>query len=447
MNLTKKALSLLIALMAVMIAVSCTTERSAVDKTDELALDKRLFEGEFFVRQTIVDLPYTADYAFIGESSSGKVIKWKITENWLIAYSIWDKLTALDTNEIVDVNETPIVAYPIAAHYDIVPSENPTTGEALPVLVANTDRPWNERRYFSLATYSRSGVTNYELQYLSLTMEWGAPFYRAGLTTATDWEFYAHDGTYIQPKKYRDYTAIADDKERYNKEVEWFQFFSTEYFEPINDWGSIYNWEDIDEFIGNEPAGVTYRFVFSKVNRDVVGKRDYDIASKTFKWTPGAKDNGFRPLEYPDEMFREYGFFTNKFKGYDNYHGYREDNYHTLANYWNMAWADSNKNWNFKCEKGEDYNTCLKKIKYQQKIVFTSSPKTPLRMLPANCAITKDYNYAMLGARFAAMNPGSDTRAFDAWYFENYKNDFFKEVKTAEGKVVKVRDLDRKSVV
>lgn len=443
MNLTKKALSLLIALIAVMMAVSCTTERSAVDKTDELALDKRLFEGEFFFRQTIVDLPYTADYAFIGESSGGKVIKWKITENWLIAYSIWDKLTAVDTNEIVDVNETPIVAYPIAAHYDIVPSENPTTGEALPVLVANTDRPWNERRYFSLATNSRSGVTNYELQYLTLTIEWGAPFYKAGLTTATDWEFYAHDGTFIVPKKYRDYTAIADDQERYNKEVEWFQFFSTEYFEPIGDWDTIYNWDDIDEFIGNEPAAVTYRFVFSKINRDVVGKRDYDIASKTFKWTPGAKDNGFRPLEYPDEMFREYGFFTNKFKGYDNYHGYREDNYHTLANYWNMAWANDKKEWNFKCADGdEDYNTCLKKIKYQQKIVFTSSPKTPLRMLPANCAITKDYNYAMLAARYAAMNPGSDTRAFDAWYFENYKNDFFKEVKNAEGKTVKVRDLE-----
>ena len=442
MNLTKKALSLLIALIAVMMAVSCTTERSAVDKTDELALDKRLFDGEFFVRQTIVDLPYTADYAFIGESSSGKVIKWKITEDWLIAYSIWDKLTAVDTNEIVDVNETPIVAYPIAAHYDIVPSENPTTGEALPVLVANTDRPWNERRYFSLATYSRSGVTNYELQYLTLTIEWGAPFYKAGLTTATDWEFYAHDGTFIQPKKYRDYTAIKDDAERYNKEVEWFQFFSTEYFQPINDWSTIYNWDDIDEFIGNEPAAVTYRFVFSKINRDVVGKRDYDIASKTFKWTPGAKDNGFRPLEYPDEMFREYGFFTNKFKGYDNYHGYREDNYHTLANYWNMAWANDKKEWNFKCDAGEDYNTCLKKIKYQQKIVFTSSPKTPLRMLPANCAITKDYNYAMLGARFAAMNPGSDTRAFDAWYFENYKDDFFKEVKTADGKTAIVRDLE-----
>ncbi len=445
MNLTRKALSLLIALIAVMMAVSCTTERSAVDKTDELALDKRLFEGEFFFRQTIVDLPYTADYAFIGESSGGKVVKWKITENWLIAYNVWDKLTAVDTNEIVDVNETPIVAYPIAAHYDIVPSENPTTGEALPVLVPNTDRPWNERRYFSLATNSMSGVTNYELQYLNLTREWGAPFYKAGLTTATDWEFYAHDGTFIVPKKYRDYTAIADDAERYNKEVEWFQFFSTEYFEPINYWGpfdGIQSWEDIEEFHGNEPAAVTYRFVFSKINRDVVGKRDYDLATKTFKWTPGAKDNGFRPLEYPDEMFREYGFFTNNFRGYDNYHGYREDNYHTLANYWNMAWANEKKEWNFKCEEGEDYNTCLKKIKYQQKIVFTSSPKTPRRMLPANCAITKDYNYAMLAARYAAMNPGSDTREFDAWYFENYKNDFFKDVETADGQTVKVRDLE-----
>ena len=38
----------LVALVVVMIAVSCTTERDAVDKSPELSLDKRLFEGEFF---------------------------------------------------------------------------------------------------------------------------------------------------------------------------------------------------------------------------------------------------------------------------------------------------------------------------------------------------------------------------------------------------------------
>lgn len=435
MNLFKRAFSLLVVLIVIMVAVSCTTERDAVDKTPELSLDKRLFEGEFFLRQTITRLPYTADYAFIGESNDGKIVKWKITKNWLVAYSIWDKLNVIDTNEAVDVNETPIVAYMIAGHYDIVPAENPTTGEAMPVLSMNTDRPWNERRYILLADESRSGVSNYELKYLRMTQEWGAPFYKAGLTTASDWEFYSHDGTFIVPKDYRESTAIASDDERMAKEVEWFQFYSTEYFEPINSWGGIYTMEDVNEFIGNEPSQVTYRYVFSKVNRDVIGKRDYDLATREFLWKKGSKDNGFRPLEFQDELFREFGYFTNNFKGYDNYHGYKDDNYHILANYWNSAWADADKKWNFICEKGEDYNTCLEKVKYQQKVVFVASPKTPLRMIPIDCAIAKDYNYSLLGARYAAMNPGSDPREFDKWYLENYTNDFFTTVDGA-----KVRD-------
>lgn len=426
MNWIKRAFSLLVALVVVMIAVSCTTERDAVDKTPELSLDKRLFEGEFFLRATIVDIPYTVDYSFIGESNDGKVIKWKITENWLIAYSVWDKLNSIDTNEIIDVNETPVFAYPIAMHYDIVPSENPTTGEALPVLSPNTDRPWQERRYFTLAYDTTSGVNSFEYKYLNMTMEWGAPFYKYGINIGTDWEFYAHDGTYIVPKKYKEYTAIADDKERFNKEVEWFQFYSTEYLAPLNSWDSIYTMEDVEEFIGSEPAGMTQRYVFTKVNRDVVGKRDYDLATRSFMWKKGSKDSGFRPLEFRDELFREYGFFTNTFRGYDNYHGYKDDNFHILANYWNMAWANEKKEWNFKCGNSETYNDCLKKVKYQQKIVFVSSPKTPLRMIPINCAITKDYNHAMLAARYAAMNPGSDTRQFEKWYVDNYKNDFFK---------------------
>ena len=431
----KRAFSLLVVLLSLMIAVSCTTERDAVDKTDDLALDKRLFEGEFFLRQTIVDLPYTADYAFIGESNDGKIVKWKITRDWLIAYSVWDKLTTLDTNESISVNETPIVAYRIVDHYDIVPTENPTTGEALPVLVANRDRPWNERRYFSLASQAYSGVSNFELKYLRMTQEWNNPFYRAGLATATDWEFYSHDGTFVPPKKYREYTAIQNEAERKKKEIEWFQFYATEYFEPIRDWRYIYTWEDVEEFLGNEPARVTYRYVFTKVNRDVVGRREYDLATRSFKWRKGPKDNGFRPLQFKDELFRQFGYFTNTFRGYDNYHGYRDDNVHILANYWNTAWANEGKEWNFTCEKFDDPNDCFNTIKYQQKMVFISSPKTPLRMIPINCAIAKDFNHALLAARYAAMNPGSDTREFEKWYVDNYENDFFTEVNG-----VKVRD-------
>ncbi|HSA32681.1 MAG TPA: hypothetical protein P5077_03035 [bacterium] len=444
----KKLLKNLAVLFAMLVVAACTTERSAVDKTEELALDKKLFDGEFFYRQTVTDLPYTADFAFIGESNDGKIIRWKITKNWLIAYNVHDKIDIVDTAEQVATNETPILAYPIAMHFDILPQENPTTGEDMPMLVPNTDKPWNERRYFVI-DHSGSAIENAELKYLWMTQEWDNPFYFSAVEAATDMEFYAHDGSYIPPKKYADMLAAEDDP--FNKEVEWFQFRSERYLVFFNNWNSIYSWADIEEFINTEPARMVSRHTFKKINRDVVGRRHYDPATQQFTWKKGAKDNGFRPLEFPDELFREFGYFTNLFKGYDPESGYKEKDYHELANYFNIAWAKAGadegvaQDWNFTCAANQGtaatYNACLANLKYQQKMVFTSSAETPKRMLPANCAITKDYNHAMLAARFAAMNPGSDTREFEKWYVANYKNDFFKDVKMGS-KTVKVRDME-----
>lgn len=443
MRYLTKVLALFAALIAAMMIMACTSERSAVDKTEELTLDKKLFEGEFFYRQTITDIPYTADFSFIGEASDGKIIKWKITKNWLIAYSIHDKLEVLNTEESPIINETPVLSYRILQHYDILPQENPTTGETLPVLTPNTDKPWNERRYFIIDN-SQSGTTNFELKYLSLTEEWGAPYYRTGLTAVTDMEFYAHDGSFIKPKQYKETLEKATNQ--FDKEVELFTFYNQEYLSPLNDWGSIYNWEDIEEFIGTEPMKVTYRHIFTKVNRDVMGQRTYDPATMSWSFKKGAKENGFRPLEFSDELFRKFGFFTNSFRGYDPIVGYREKDVHKLANYFNISWAKdagnaTAKEWNFKCGSGEGtaatYNNCLANLSYQQKLVVTSSQETPLRMLPINCAMVKDYNYSMLAARFASMNPGSEVREFDKWYIENYKNDFFTNI---NGKQVRSED-------
>ncbi len=446
MNITR-IFGTLTALLAAVLIVACTTEREAVDKTDELALDKHLFDGEFFYRQTVVELPYTADYSFIGESNDGKIIRWKITKNWLIAYSIHDKINIVDTAEQLAPNETPILAYPILDHFDILPQENPTTGEAMPVYVPNHDRPWNERRYFTI-DQSGNAMINFELKYLWMTQEWDNPFYTSVVTAATDLEFYAHDGSFIPPKKYAEMLAAGDPAD---KELEWFTYRSEEYLIYNNSWGNIYTWDDIEEFINTEPARIVYRHTFKKVNRDVYGKRRYDPATRQFVWEKGAKDNGFRPLEFPDYLFRKFGYFTNLFKGYDPEYGYRDKDYHELANYWNIAWAKAGdtagtaKDWNFTCAAGQGtaakYNECLTDLKYQQKMVFSSSAETPKRMLAANCAITKDYNHAMLAARFAAMNPGSDTREFEKWYVANYKNDFFKKVKVGS-KEVTVRDLE-----
>ncbi len=424
----RKSIMLFLALAALLMVSACTTERNAVDRSPEEALDKKLFEGEFFYRQTIVDLPYTADYSFIGESNDGVILKWKITKNWLIAYNIHDALEVTNTEYDPTVNETPVLAYYILEHFDILPMENTTTGEELPVITINTDKPWNERRYFMI-DQSRSGLNNFQLKYMNMTEEWGAPYKRSLITSYWDMEFYAHDGSYIAPKKYK--KMVESQKTGDNsKEVEWFMFYNKEYLIRVNDWNGIYTMDDVEEFTNYEPATIVYRHTFTKVNRDVVGRRTYDKETNEWSWKKGSIDNGFRPLEMRDEIFRQFGFFTNKFKGYDPITGYKEKDVHEMANYFNTAWSDGT-NWNFTCADGQGtadaYPACASKIKHQQKLVFTSSPEMPRRMRTIDCAIAKDYNHALLAARFAAMNPGSDTREFETWYYNTHKDkDFWK---------------------
>ncbi len=471
MNL--KRFFVLVSLVASLLLVACTTEREPVDKSPELSLAKSLFDGEFFYRQTVVELPYTADYSFIGESNDGKILKWKITKNWLIAYDVHDNLEVVNTAEEPVINETPVLAYRILMHYDILPQENPTTGEDLPMYVVNTDCRWNECHFFQI-DQSYNGTPNFELKYMALSEQlWGAPYYRGAVTSATDFEFYAHDGTYIPPKLYYYFQKKAKtEQDKKEKEVEWFTFRTQEQLIPFN-WGSFYTWSDIEEFFKTEPANIWYRHTFIKVNRDVYGRRTYDLKTKTWPWKKGKIDNGFRPMVFNDEQFRMFGYFVNKFKGYNPDHGYRDDSYYTLANYFNIAWGRLKKNavekkdgvvsgadidWNFVCDytnikptqaekdaggwyvvSPSMYNECLKQIYAQQKIPFTYSAETPKRIIPADCAMAKDYNHTFLAARFAAMNPGSDTRDFDAWYAATYKDDFFKTY-VVNGKKITVRD-------
>ncbi|MCK5807384.1 hypothetical protein KAH37_00215, partial [bacterium] len=452
-----KQLFVLVALVASLLLVACTTERDPIDKSPELALDKSLFEGEFFYRQTIVDLPYTADYSFIGESNDGKILKWKITKNWLIAYNVHDGLEVVNTSEDPTVNETPLLAYRIFRHFDILPMENPVTGEDLPVYTANYDCDWNECRFVEI-DHTYAGTPNFELKYMALSEQlWGAPYVRGAVTSATDFEFYAHDGSFIPPKFYSYMLKKAgDDKE--DKKVEGFTFKTQEQLLPIN-WGQFYTWADIEEFFKNEPANIWYRHTFTKVNREVYGRRTYDAKTKTWPWKKGSIDNGFRPMQFNDEQFRMFGYFVNKFRGYNPDHGNKWADVYILANYFNIGWgrlkgdakfedgitAGENIEWNFTCEKASGdsvaaYNECIKDIAVQQKLVFTSSAETPKRMIAPNCAMAKDYNHAFLASRYAAMNPGSDTRDFEKWYNSAYVNDdFFTEYKVGSETVL-IRD-------
>ena len=90
-------------LAAVTATSSCQTERKPIDKTNPLALDKKLFEGEYYYKQTVIDVPYTVDYTFPGETNSLKIVRFEITENALIVYATTNHINYTDINGVKSV--------------------------------------------------------------------------------------------------------------------------------------------------------------------------------------------------------------------------------------------------------------------------------------------------------------------------------------------------------
>jgi len=177
------------------------TERTPIDKTNPLALDKKLFEGEWFFKQTVVDKPYRFDVTFTGESSEPRILRWEVTESWLIGYDIHDHFEAVGTDGIRDQGKPPVVAYPIMDHFDIKLAENSTTGEDLPMLVENRDNPWWQRRYFVIDP-SSNAISVYPMKYMQLTVDWDSPFMVEAVAGYNNMEFYDTTGDVINPRDY-----------------------------------------------------------------------------------------------------------------------------------------------------------------------------------------------------------------------------------------------------
>lgn len=369
-----------VALLVLSVAVSgCMTERSPIDTSDPLALDKRLFEGEFFYKQTIVDIPYSVDYAFIGETNDLKIIRWEVTENWLIGYNTKEKKETTDTNGNLVQAKTPVVAYPIRKHFDIMLAQNSMTGEDLPMVVENYDKPWWQRRYFTIDP-SSSGVTNFELKYLNLTIDWDRPFYKEPVAGYYNMEFHDKAGKAISPKDYELRHMAGGDQL-----VDTFSFHTDMIVSPNNDYRGIYTWADLEERINWEPARIKMRHFFWSVDREAIA------------------NNGFKTMEFQDEMFRRFGFFVRTYRGVDPEYGYRENYHHEWANYYN--------------------------IEGDNKIVYYINGEFPEHMVLAACSIASDYNWAFTKAYYE----GTQAREIFDSTGRGFVSDFPEMSKLADG--------------
>ncbi|MHB1844810.1 MAG: hypothetical protein ACYCWW_08270 [Deltaproteobacteria bacterium] len=156
----------------------CAQNVGDIDRTQPHKSDASIFtDGKpWWFLQTVVDVPPTTQFSFVGESSfPPDRIVWDVQENWLIAYRSYEFIlggqttysqaladglvqtgmnpTPVDQQDYTGTSKTPyfgtpVAAYPILSHFDVEREYNPQTGEQDNVIVENTtDRPWYERQY------------------------------------------------------------------------------------------------------------------------------------------------------------------------------------------------------------------------------------------------------------------------------------------------------------
>lgn len=163
-------------MIAGVFAAGCAQDVGDIDRTDDTPyFDKTDFEGVWYARSTVVEVPGTVGHVFVGISTNMEKITWEITENRLIAYLSYDEYPGLDstagekTNGVTSPAEglgygkdptiykgRPILSYSIS-HFDIQRQYSTSTGEQSNVITENSfDRNWHERKYMRVNWASES---------------------------------------------------------------------------------------------------------------------------------------------------------------------------------------------------------------------------------------------------------------------------------------------------
>ncbi|MEE2644651.1 MAG: hypothetical protein VYD19_06925, partial [Myxococcota bacterium] len=138
-------------LLCFMLVHACADPVEDIDRTQANLLKKSELEGEWYFLQTVIDIPPTRGFTFIGETSSLERVRWEIQEDLLVAYRSYEKVrnaSSVGTETPFDGKDAPIASYAIRAHVDILRDYNSSTGEQSNLIVENTqDRQWHERDY------------------------------------------------------------------------------------------------------------------------------------------------------------------------------------------------------------------------------------------------------------------------------------------------------------
>jgi uncharacterized protein DUF4953 len=154
---------------AVVSGTGCAQSVGDIDRTQPDLISKDHFDGQWFIRETVVDVPSTSPTSMVGDQGTIEEVVWDIQQDWLVGYRSYEQIPGLDgTAESALANPSqqpvragqgngrneelykgnPVVAYRISGHVDVQRGYNARTGEQTNVISENTaDRPWYERSF------------------------------------------------------------------------------------------------------------------------------------------------------------------------------------------------------------------------------------------------------------------------------------------------------------
>lgn len=202
--LKRAALGLPVAFLAASL-FGCASPRDPINRVQPNYLTKAQLDGEWYYQRTVVDVPASNGFTFVGNTDHAGVsrISWDIQEDTLYARRTTELIKGADDKLLAGekYKGEVIAAFKIESHFDITKEYNPTTGEQLNILSENTrDRPWYERTYVRV-DWSQNLVTNYNLDFEATSIE-SVPYFVQDINQETgerneDAPLIEEDGSYF----------------------------------------------------------------------------------------------------------------------------------------------------------------------------------------------------------------------------------------------------------
>ena len=164
MNLSRSA-----PLFVCLFALSCTPAPAPRSTLQADGLAKSDLSGVWYFRQTVIGVPYTTGFTFIGEQGYGEMEKvvWNIQEDVLTAHRAYEYVRGTEQGQPSQKNGpdggylgAPVASFRIKSHFDIIREYNAATGEEYDKLIESTERKWYERKFLRV-DWSENLVTNF----------------------------------------------------------------------------------------------------------------------------------------------------------------------------------------------------------------------------------------------------------------------------------------------